>query len=188
MGRGFQVWKFHLKISPWEEKLASQGRAVVKKFPYLKLGPFWNPIFVEKTFIVLGNRELCNHLVSRYKFVLNFWPLLPPPLKNCDVIYGWPQYSGAQWCEPHTIFSLPFPRGASFQSRRSWGTCISYSTARGWQVGGSSSEVWVSLTLNPSVKVTTMSLRWWSFKFSSKRDCLRLSELESVQNSYYYWY
>ncbi len=20
MGRGFQVWKFHLKISPWEEK------------------------------------------------------------------------------------------------------------------------------------------------------------------------
>ena len=25
MGRGFQVWKFHLKISLWEEKLASQG-------------------------------------------------------------------------------------------------------------------------------------------------------------------
>jgi hypothetical protein len=21
MGRGFQLWKFHLKISPWEEKL-----------------------------------------------------------------------------------------------------------------------------------------------------------------------
>ena len=25
MGRGFQVWKFHLKVSPWEEKLASKG-------------------------------------------------------------------------------------------------------------------------------------------------------------------
>jgi hypothetical protein len=66
MGRGFQVWKFHLKISPWEEKpclpraygpwearFSSRGLIFggedfneVKKFPYLKLYPFGNPIFL----------------------------------------------------------------------------------------------------------------------------------------------
>ena len=73
MGHGFQVRKFHLKIlRPVGRKAlppAGLGRQAflpvgkflkVKKFPYLKLGPFGNPIFCHAYFI------------SRYMLYLNY--------------------------------------------------------------------------------------------------------------------
>ena len=95
MGRGFQVWKFHhpagLKISPWEKNLASRGPTALgrtrfftrgliifedfstlgmKKFPYLKTGPFGNRILPTLVLSSWGHATLSTYLFMFFSFLL----------------------------------------------------------------------------------------------------------------------
>ena len=65
MGRGFQVWKFHLKISPWEEK-PCLPRAY---------GP-WEASFSSRG-LIFGGEEISipETRPIRKSYILNSWSL-----------------------------------------------------------------------------------------------------------------
>ena len=136
MACGFQVWKFHLKISPWEEKLASQGPGGPREasfssrglifggeeisIPETELSPFGNPIFPIDAYMVwcpTWSKNLGQSLIMTCS---------PDGVSNSEIgilntefsVYTDAKTNSTQWADYQMVFQIPNTESQIFTNFR----------------------------------------------------------------------